>query len=143
MAYFENGKYIEHVLLDYSKNKVMESRFESMAKEIWEMLNKYRPDIIYIEEVYMSGNAQTMKILTRLQGVVYAWAMKNNCEFNTVLPSAWRKVLKLNGKKGEKRKELKQKSINYVNDTYGILVTDDESDAICIGDAVIRKFGDC
>lgn len=72
MAYFENGKYIEHILLDYSKNKVMESRFESMAKEIWEMLNKYRPDIIYIEEVYMSGNAQTMKILTRLQGIVYA-----------------------------------------------------------------------
>ena len=79
IAYFCNGKYIEHVLLDFSKNKNMENRFESMSKEIWKTLDVYRPNIIYIEETYMANNPQTSKILTRLQGVVYAWCFNNNC----------------------------------------------------------------
>ena len=117
-------------LLDYSKNKDMENRFESMSKGIWDILNTYRPNIIYIEETYMSNNAQTMKILTRLQGVVYAWCMNNGCEFNAIRPTSWRRQLKFQQGKNVKREQLKKQSLQYVLDNYGLEVTDDESDAI-------------
>ena len=142
IAYFCNGKYIEHVLLDFSKNKNMENRFESMSKEIWKILDGYRPNIIYIEETYMANNPQTSKILTRLQGVVYAWCINNACEFNTIRPTSWRKQLNFQQGKNVKREQLKKQSLQYVLDNYGLEVTDDEADAICIADAVIKMFGD-
>ena len=140
IAYFCNGKYIEHVLLDFSKDKNMENRFESMSKEIWKILDDYRPNIIYIEETYMANNPQTSKILTRLQGVVYAWCINNACEFNTIRPTTWRKQLNFQQGKNVKREQLKKQSLQYVLDNYGLEVTDDESDAICIADAVIKMF---
>ena len=140
IAYFCNGKYVEHVLLNFSKDKNMENRFESMSKEIWKILDGYRPNIIYIEETYMANNPQTSKILTRLQGVVYAWCINNACEFNTIRPTSWRKQLNFQQGKNVKREQLKKQSLQYVLDNYGLEVTDDESDAICIADAVIKMF---
>ena len=140
IAYFCNGKYVEHVLLNFSKDKNMENRFESMSKAIWQKLDEYRPNIIYIEETYMANNPQTSKILTRLQGVVYAWCINNACEFNTIRPTSWRKQLNFQQGKNVKREQLKKQSLQYVLDNYGLEVTDDESDAICIADAVIKMF---
>ena len=142
IAYFCNGKYVEHILLDFSKDKNMENRFESMSKEIWKKLDDYRPNIIYIEETYLANNPQTTKILTRLQGVVYAWCINNNCEFNTIRPNQWRKNLNFDLSKGNKRQQLKEQAIKYVLENYRLEVTDDEADAICISDAVIKMFGD-
>lgn len=140
IAYFCDGEYKTHHLLDFSKNKNMEDRFESMSKGIWEILDKYRPNIIYIEETYMANNAQTMKILTRLQGVVYAWCFNNKCEFNTIKPTSWRKLLNFAQGKNIKRTELKKQSVKYILDNYNLEVTDDEADALCIADAIIKKF---
>ncbi len=140
MAYFCNGKYKAHHLLDYSKDKNMENRFESMSKGIWSILDIYRPNIIYIEETYMGNNAQTMKVLTKLQGVVYAWCMNHDCEFNTIRPTQWRKQLKFNQGKSVKRNELKEQSVKYIFDNYELNVSDDEADAICIADAVLKIF---
>ena len=140
IAYFCNGKYVEHILLDFSKDKNMENRFESMSKEIWKKLDDYRPNIIYIEETYMANNPQTSKILTRLQGVIYAWCINNACEFNTIRPTSWRKQLNFQQGKNVKREQLKKQSLQYVLDNYGLEVTDDEADAICIADAVLKMF---
>lgn len=111
-----------------------------MSKAIWKFLDTYKPDILYIEETYSAKNAQTTKILTRLQGVVYSWCMNNDCEFNTILPSKWRKYLNFTQSSGIKREQLKEQSIKYVLENYGLNVTDDEADAICIADAVVKMF---
>lgn len=111
-----------------------------MTKNLWKLLNSYKPNIIYIEETYSSVNPQTTKILTRLQGVVYAWCINNQCDFNTIIPSQWRKQLKFIQGKGIKREQLKEQSIKYILDKYNLSVTNDEADAICIGDAVLKIF---
>lgn len=113
-----------------------------MSKEIWSLLNAYNPDVLYIEETYSAKNAQTTKILTRLQGVVYAWCMIHNCEFNTIRPTSWRSAIGMKQGRNVKRDQLKEQSVKYVLDKYGLEVGDDESDAICIGDAVLRIYGD-
>ena len=140
LTLFFNGEYKKHTLLDFSKDKNIISRFESMSKGIWNILNEFKPNIIYIEETYSAKNAQTTKILTRLQGVVYAWCLCNHCEFNTITPASWRKQLSFKQGKGTKREQLKEQSIKYVLDKYNMKVTDDEADSICIGDAVIKMF---
>ena len=113
-----------------------------MSQAIWKLLDTLAPNILYIEETYAAVNPQTTKILTRLQGVVYAWCMNHECEFNTIRPSLWRKHLNFTQGKGIKRNQLKEQSVKYVLDNYGLDVGDDEADAICIGDAVLKMFGD-
>lgn len=140
IAYFCNGKYKAHHLLDFEKDKNIDSRFESMSKGIWAILNTYNPNVVYMEETYTARNPQTTKVLTRLQGVVYAWCMNNGCEFNTIRPTQWRKWLNFTQNKNVKREQLKKQSMQYVIDNYGLEVTDDEADAICIADAVLKMF---
>ena len=140
VALFINGKYNKHVLLDFSKDKNMDSRFEEMSKSLWDNLSNNNPDVVYMEEVYSARDPRTSKFLSRLQGVVYSWCMNNNCEFNTITPSSWRKQLEFHQGKGVKRIQLKEQSIKYVLEHYDLKVNDDEADAICIGDAVIKKY---
>lgn len=142
IAYFNSGKYQKHYLLDYSKDKDVDNRFKTMAKRIWYYLEKYRPLAVFVEETYGGKNIQTTKILTRLQGVIYAWCMNNCRDFYTITPSSWRKQLGFLQGKGVKRNQLKEQSVQYVLNTYGLEVNDDEADAICIGDAVIKLYGD-
>lgn len=141
-AYFCNGKYKAHHLLDCSKDKNMDSRFEEMSHKLWAILEIYKPNIVYVEETVVLRNAQTQRFLTRLQGVIYAWCMNHGCEFNTIRPTTWRKQLLFSQGKNVKRDQLKEQSVKYVLDHYNFNVGDDEADAICIGDAVLKMFGE-
>ena len=141
-AIFKNGKYKNYRLLDYSTDKIMESRFKKMAIGILGILDELNPDIVYIEETVVLRNAQTQRFLTRLQGVVYALCILHDCEFNTIRPTEWRKRIGIKQSKNIKREQLKQESIQYVKEKYCVDVGDDVADAICIGDAVIKMFGE-
>lgn len=141
IAYFCDGKYETHYLLDYSKDKNMTNRFKDMCQAIWKVLDSHSPDIIYIEETYTARNPKTTKVLTRLQGVIYAWCMNNECEFNTITPASWRKQLLFSQNRNVKREKLKEQSVKYVMENYSLEVSDDEADAICMADAVLNMFG--
>lgn len=141
-AYFCNGKYKEHLLLDCSEDKNMDSRFETMSQKLWGVLEIYKPNIVYIEETVVLRNAQTQRFLTRLQGIIYAWCMNHGCEFNTIRPTSWRSAIGMTQGRNVKREQLKEQSVKYVLDKYNLNVGDDEADAICIGDAVIKIYGD-
>ncbi len=118
----------------------MDSRFEEMSHKLWAILEIYKPNIVYIEETVVLRNAQTQRFLTRLQGIIYAWCMNHGCEFNTIRPTSWRKQLSFSQGKNIKRDQLKEQSVKYVFENYGLEVGDDVADAICIGDAAIKIF---
>lgn len=139
LAVFDNGTYQTVHLIDCSNLNNMNDRFEAMAKLIYVFLENSKPYIIYMEETVVERNASTQRFLTRLQGVVYAYCMRNDCEFNTIRPTAWRKVVGIEqGKKG--REVLKKEAIDLVLKEFGISVTDDEAEAILIGFAILKKF---
>lgn len=140
IAVFVNGKYTTVHLINLEEYKTMDERFCIMGKEIIKILGKYNPQIIYIEETVVVRNPATQRFLTRLQGVIYGWAIMNNCEISTVRPSEWRKALNFNQGKNIKRENLKKQAIDYINDHYKILVSDDEAEAICIGLYALNLF---
>lgn len=142
VACFYNGKYNAHHLLDCSKDKNMDIRFKEMSRKLWRILDIYKPNIVYVEETVVLRNAQTQRFLTRLQGVIYAWCINHDCEFNTIRPTSWRKHLSFSQGKNIKREQLKEQSKKYVLEHYKLNVGDDEADAICIADAVIKMFGE-
>jgi len=139
ISVWDNGDFKSSFVLDFSKNKEMDSRFKQMSLSLIETLCKYKPQIIYVEETVVARNQQIQRFLTRLQGVIYGYCILNDCEFNTIRPSEWRKLVDMNQSK-KKRDELKMQAINMVNELFGLNVSDDEAEAILIGQAVVNRF---
>ena len=138
-AVYEGGSLTGHGLLDISDEHNMDNRFSKMSRKIMEILSKYDPDIVYIEETVVIRNAQTQRFLTRLQGVVYAWTILNNCDFNTIRPTQWRKLVGIDQTK-KKREVLKAEAIELVKTLFELECNDDEAEAILIGLAAIRMY---
>lgn len=139
VAIFDNAHLTNYFLLDYSSNKSIDNRFKKMTLGLIETLSKFKPDIVYIEETVVNRNVQCQRFLSRLQGVIYGWCILNDCEFNTLRPTEWRKLVGMEtGKK--KRDELKQLAIEMVKENYNIETTNDIAEAILIGQAAINRF---
>lgn len=139
VAIMSNEKLKTHLLLDFSKYDDTEERIWLMCEELLNTLNKYKPDIVVIEDSWNAMNVQTTKLLTRVMGVSYAWAIQNKAHWECLLPSHWRKLANITqGKK--KRAELKQASIDYVKEHFNIDVGDDEADACAIGVAYYNYY---
>ena len=142
LAVWDNGKYITSHVINLSKIKDGEERQKQMGIMLWKGLDYYSPSIVYIEDTYCHGNPEVQKKLNRIQGVIFAWCITHNVEFHCIMPSAWRKHIPdfPNGK-GIKRQEQKNFSVKYVTDKYGFIpTTDDQSDAILIGEGVLRMY---
>lgn len=139
LTIWDNGAYKKSLVIDLSSNSDLESRFEDMSKSLLSLLQQYTPYIVYMEEMVVPRNAQTQRFLTRLQGVVYAYCVLNDCEFNTLRPSEWRKLVGIS-QDNKKRKDYKAAAIKMVKEQFGLTVSDDEAESILIGQAAINRF---
>lgn len=135
-AYFENGKYVKSGIIDLKKNKNTNVRLKQMIAEIYGCIDYYSPTAIVIETPVVVRNPQVQRILTMIFGAVYGKCVVDNIEWQELRPTQWRKYVKSeNEKLPRKREELKVWSVDKVKDVFGVDVSDDESDAILIGQA--------
>lgn len=134
-----DGKLSDYKLIDFKSCDDREERTKLMCIALLKQLTEYNPDIVYIEDSWNAVNVDVTKLLTRIMGVTYAWCLSKNKEWHSILPSQWRKYCGFEiGKK--KRQELKQMSIDYVKEKYGIDVNDDVSDCIALADGVCNYY---
>ena len=142
MALAVNGDLKDYGKIDLSSNTdSTDERLLLMGKKILQALNIWKPDIIYMEEPQGHGkNLVVSGMIHELIGFAKAWAVLNDAFIETIAPSEWRKFLNFKQGKSVKRTELKQQSMDYVQDMFGLNVTDDVSDAICILCAFIQKY---
>lgn len=140
-AYFEDGQYIESGVVDMSKSKLETDRrsFE-MAKELWKIIKKYRPDHLIIEDTQQQNNVKTVIILARLQGIVIGYAEAHGVKVHILLPSQWRAALSYTQGPKVKRQELKQQSLDYVKNNFGLELPEDECEALAEGIAAHKIF---
>lgn len=138
---FEDDKYVCSGVVDMSKSKLntYERSFE-MAKALWKIIKEYQPDYLVIENVQQQSGVQTVIVLARLQGMIIGYAEAHGVETHILLPTEWRAELGYAQGPKVKRAELKQQSIDYVKDTYGLDVSEDEAESIALNDAARMKF---
>lgn len=140
-AVFEDGEYIESGVVDMSKSKLeTDKRSFEMAKELWKIIKKYKPDELVLENVQQQSNPATMIILARLAGMIIGYAEAHNVNVHILLPSQWRKALGYSQGAKVKRQELKQQSINYVKENFGLDLPEDQCEAIAEGVAAHKIF---
>lgn len=138
-AIWEDGKFIRSGLIDLSSNKDITKRLPEMMKQITTLLSDEKADLVYVEEMNVTRNAQVARFLVRLQGAIQYWCTINGKWFETIQPTKWRKAIDLKGK-SRKREDMKQAAIDLVDTEFGLQVNDDEAEAICIGQAVLKLY---
>ena len=141
-AIYLSGQFESYGLLDFKHIKNSEERMGSMIKNIYEVINKEKPQIIVAEMTVVTRNAQAQRNLTMILGAIQGKCLEDGIFFYLFRPSEWRKLVnKDNEKLSRKRDELKEWSKKKVLEKYGITdINDDISDAILVGQAYINKF---
>ena len=132
VAIFQDGKYIEHILIDLHKIKDSTQRIPKMMMAICEYLDKHKVDKIIMEESMLTTNASTMKMLSNIAGAIMYYATSHDIEFEFALPTHWRKKIGLSQSNKIKRDILKAEAIQAVLQEYDMDVTDDEAESILI-----------
>ena len=139
---FDNGELIEYGAIRPSK-KICEVNMHSMFLRVADLIDKVNPDKILIEDVYLKMqkvynpktksfewrfNVATHKVLSNLQGMLIAYFVLHQIEFEVIHPSTWQKIIK---KKGKVEKEDTK---SFVNKKYSTNIKNDNvTDSIAIG----------
>lgn len=140
-GFFLDGQYVESGIIDMNKSKLeTDKRSFEMAKEIWRIIKKYKPDYLILEDVQQQSNPKTMITLARFSGIIIGYAEAHNVQVHIVLPSQWRKALEYAQGPKVKREALKQQSLDYVKEHLGLELQEDEAEACCIGMAAHKIF---
>ena len=135
-----NGQYKTHGLITCKNIKESDFKLHAMASEICNLLNEFSPVSVWFEDTALQTNPKILKELTKLQGIIIGYCLAKDIDYGIISPNEWRKILELPTGRGLKRPELKKNSIDYVKEKYGISPTEDECEAITIGEAVLKKF---
>lgn len=147
---FEDDKLLEYGVWQPSDDFEWRGKINYLSSQLHNLINTYKADgfeVVVIAEcpIKTIQNSVTLERLFSLHGSIMAVAHLDEVPFIPVEVSGWRKALGLakDISRGEdKKKILKERSVNMANDIYGLdlnLSDNDISDALLIGTTVIRN----
>lgn len=106
-------------------------RLLEIRNRIQSMVSNYNIDYLVFEEIQLQQQGvTTYKVLAQVLGICEELATELNIPYTIVPSVTWKSTL---GIKGKGRTEQKKNAQSFVVNTYNKKVTQDESDAICIG----------
>lgn len=140
---FENGQYVDSGVIDKHKTTDSDKRIAEMGLAIYRKISEVKPDICVIENIQNQSNTATVILLARLQGMILGYCAAHKIRTEILSPSQWRRELHYKQGPKVKREELKQQSIDYVKDNFGLTdCTEDQCEAICIAVVADKLFND-
>lgn len=141
VAIFIDGILSRHFLIDLKELKNTDERMSEMVKQIYEIIENEKPDIIVTEMTVVTRNAQAQRNLTMILGAIYGKCIAEDIWYTSFRPTEWRSLIDTDIKpKGRKREDYKNWSISVVREKYDIKANDDVCDSILIGRAYVNKF---
>lgn len=124
------GVFEDNKLIDYGcirpEGDSWRERLINEGPEFKDLLIKYRPDKIYMENVPLMGKQmQTLVILGAVQGFFIGITSSLNIPVEFLLPSQWRSIMGLydGTKTGTKKEAMKEKAVKMANDLFGLSLT--------------------
>lgn len=139
---FDDEEYVDSGVIDLSKIKDTTERTNQMGLAIGKLIGDVKPNLVVIEETQCQSNVDTVKKLSRIQGMAMGFAAALGIPVHILEPSKWRKALGYNQGPKVDRKELKQQSIDYVKEHFGFDgFSEDRNEAVCINVAAQKIFG--
>ena len=114
-------------------------RLVAYRQHIEDLIDEYDIEEVGFEDIQMQGqtnNVQTFKILAEIFGVTQEYLAESKLVYHVVHSNTWKSKLDIQGKT---RPEQKKSAQEYVLKNYHKKVSQDESDAICLGTSIIKE----
>lgn len=135
---FTDGK-----LTDYGKFTFDDSdvghRLTKIRNKVISLIDQYNITEVGFEDIQLqtglAGNVQTFKVLAEVYGIIHQLLDEKKIPYQVIPSVTWKSTL---GIKGKNRQEQKKNAQLWVINTYNQKPTQDECDAICIGEHLIR-----
>lgn len=114
-------------------------RLVKIRTKVISLIEQYNINKILLEDIQLQGqtnNVTTYKALAEVLGVLEELARERNIPHELIHSQTWKSTLDI---KGRDRATQKRNAQAYVAETYNKKVSQDESDAICIGSHYIKN----
>ena len=114
-------------------------RLVKIRNKVASLVNEYNINKILLEDIQLQGqtnNVTTYKALAEVLGVLEELSRELGIPHELVHSQSWKSTL---GIKGRDRATQKRNAQAFVVDCYNIKVSQDESDAICIGTHYVKS----
>lgn len=109
-------------------------RLMQLREEIKDFITNWDIDYVIYEDIQLQqglkDNVKTFKVLAEVIGNLEELFAELEMPHEAVLATVWKSALNI---KGKQRAEQKKNAQAYVKKNYSLDVSEDESDAICIG----------
>lgn len=114
-------------------------RLVKIRNKVISLIDQYDINKILLEDIQLQGqtnNVETYRKLAEVRGVLSELACEMNIPHEIIHSQTWKSTLDI---KGRDRATQKRNAQAFVATTYGKKVSQDESDAICIGTHYIKS----
>ena len=135
-AVFDNNQLVSYGKYT-TRDKDTSERIVEMGDWLSNLLLKWEPNTIILEDIQQQNNVSTFKVLAKLQGVLEYISKKNGVEYYIISPATWKHNAQVQGRT---RVDQKRSAQLIVNKLYGVQATQDECDAILLGKYGVDKF---
>lgn len=137
-AVFQEGQLIDSGKFTYDDFD-FSLRLVKLRKKVISLIEQYNINKVLLEDIQLQGqtnNVTTYKALAEVLGVLEELATELNISHEIVHSQTWKSTLDI---KGRDRATQKRNAQAFVMLNYGKKVSQDESDAICIGTHYIKS----
>ena len=114
-------------------------RLVKIRNKVIALIEQYNITKILLEDIQLQGqtnNVETYRKLAEVRGVLSELACEMQIPHEIIHSQTWKSTLDI---KGRDRATQKRNAQAFVTSTYGKKVSQDESDAICIGSHYIKS----
>lgn len=137
-AIFQEGKLVASGTFTYDDSD-FSLRLVKIRNKVLSLIEEYNITKILLEDIQLQGqtnNVTTYKALAEVLGVLEELARERNIPHELVHSQTWKSTL---GIKGRDRATQKRNAQAFITEVYGLKVSQDQSDAICIGTHYINS----
>ena len=131
-AIFRNKKYVISALIKTSKNNSTEIRLEEIYSQLKKVFEKFKPDMLVVEQLFFFKNQKTFIRVAQAQGIALLLAAQNNINVKFLTPLQVKQTVTGYGQ-ADKKSIQKMIRLELQID----IKQDDEADAIACGLAYI------
>lgn len=124
-----NFKALEYDCFTTSIELKLENRLNMIYRFLRELISKYNPDVLAIEELYFSANVKTALTVGHSRGVILLAASQSNLAVGSFTPLQVKQALTGYGKADKHQIEMMVKSILKITNLH----QDDTADALAVG----------
>ena len=110
-------------------------RLNKFRDKIQDLIQEFNVNEVVFEEIQLQQNVDTFKKLAMVYGNLLELLTALKLPYHIISSNTWKSKC---GIKKTKREQEKKDARAFVENTYGIKVTEDEADAVCIGYAHLR-----